>query len=130
MKWFRKHLNLTWLIVFLLLGLIDMLMNSGAYRLIAFVVLFIVDLWIIGQKNRSKLWLIPTFLLIWLPLVLTNKTIEDSCNYYWGNKPYIKGTEIVEKPTVSDLEPSQTSVVHRFDGCNETDTHSDKTGDI
>ena len=35
-----------------------------------------------------------------------------------------------KKSILSDLERSQTSAVHRSDGCNETRTHSDKIGDI
>ena len=34
------------------------------------------------------------------------------------------------KSTVSDSIPSQTSVVYHSDGCSETPTHSDRTGDI
>jgi len=41
-----------------------------------------------------------------------------------------KAAQPIEKPTESDAGQSQTSAEGHSDGCNETHTHSDKTGDI
>jgi len=41
-----------------------------------------------------------------------------------------KASQPIKESTVSDSGHSQTSAVDRSDGCNETRTHSDKTGDI
>ena len=37
---------------------------------------------------------------------------------------------VKKKPTESDSEQLQTSVARHSDGCSETHTHLDKTGDI
>jgi len=84
MNWFKKHLNLTWLIVFLVLAFFVMpdsdepkYVYQGGSAFCWFILL-IVDNWILGQKGRSKLWLILSALLIWFPLVLRNK--KDATN--------------------------------------------------
>jgi len=41
--------------------------------LFCYVILFITNNWVLGQKGRSKLWLFLSAILVWFPLVLRNK---------------------------------------------------------
>ena len=121
MEWFKKHLNLTWLlymfIAFCVCAFISLLIFPHDGKLMAqttvyiwaFVASFPIDIWVFRQKNRSWVWSLLILLgLYWLPLVFTKK----------------------KKPIESAPTQSQTSAVHHSDGCSETHTHSDKTGDI
>jgi hypothetical protein len=91
MNWFKKHLNLTWLIVFLILAFFVMpdkdepkITYDGGV-LFCYIILFITNNWVLGEKGRSKIWLLLSAILIWFPLVLRNK--KDTSN------------SIIEKPT-------------------------------
>ncbi len=68
MNWFQRHLNLTWVFVYLVLGSIVMATPFGILNVVCLVFILIVSGWVIKQKGRSLWWLLIGF----SPLVLKN----------------------------------------------------------
>lgn len=84
MKWFNKHLHLTWLIymivsIFILgivLGLFFDYRTAGRIGGLMWmtVIPFPINLWMLKQKGRSWAWAIFTFWALgWFPLLVGNK---------------------------------------------------------
>lgn len=84
LNWFKNHLHLTWLFVVTILIVIiytgwfplSTKEDVAGYRLFFIVVLLIVDMWIIAQKNRSWLFIIPSIPFLFFPLLLTNNQYD------------------------------------------------------
>ena len=126
MEWCKKHLHLTWLFYMIatlpLIGIILMFVfglngrtagSVGAYIWLMLTP-FVVNIWMLRQKNRSWAWsLFGLWTLCWVPLLIGNKNPNR-----------------IIKKSIFDSAQSQTSVVHHSDDYNETHIHSDKTGDI
>lgn len=81
MNWFKKHLNLTYLITFILCGLLCWLfyeiLQNDTLGLFAVVLYFVVAGWVLKNKRRSLWWLLLSPYLL-APLWLTNsKELHD-----------------------------------------------------
>jgi uncharacterized membrane protein YadS len=72
MDWFERHLNWTWVII---VGVAAPLL--GAFPILLFIVIQLVNSATIDAKNRSMWWLFPSFVIFFLPLLLRNKTIKE-----------------------------------------------------
>ena len=84
MKWFNKHLHLTWLIymvaVFILLipvlGLFFDYRTAGRLGGLLWMTFLVIpiDLWLLKRKGRSWLWALSCLWAVgWFPLLLGNK---------------------------------------------------------
>ena len=70
MNWFQRHLNWTWVFVYLIWLPLNASENVVA-RLVTAVFLLIVSGWVIKQKGRSLWWILLT--IVFSPLWLSNK---------------------------------------------------------
>jgi len=152
MKWINRHLN--WSFVIWIYGWFGIVILASIiskdigtiFCILASLSFIFIDIWVLIQKKRGVgAFLITLFIFPALPLFLNNLNPDNPNRDDFAefakhgvnkiNKPNTETQVNIlstssKEPILSDSEPSQTSVVHRFDGCNETDTHSDKTGDI
>jgi hypothetical protein len=76
MSWFNRHLNWTWIIGFVLLS--AMLATILYFGIIPGLMLpaglwIILIAWVLSEKNRSGWWIIPTYFIPIIPLVLSKK---------------------------------------------------------
>jgi hypothetical protein len=81
MKWFREHLNLTTLIVYLALFLFWFGIQFGyiiysEFYLLVFLGSMLINLWVLRQKKRSLWWLLILLIPFGLfPIIfLSNKS--------------------------------------------------------
>jgi len=73
MNWFQRHLNWTWVFVYLL-WVVSNPSDSVVASLVAAVFLLIVSGWVIKQKGRSLWWILLT--IVFSPLWLKNITYK------------------------------------------------------
>ena len=120
LNWSREHLNWAWTIgvcistilaIVIISPLIQFFIGMIGWFLSYFIcILAIIEIsyWVYRQKGRNLWWILLPFSPLWLTNNNSRKDIS----------------------TIPDSIQSQTSAEGRSDGCNETRTHSDKTGDI
>jgi hypothetical protein len=73
MDWSARHINWTWVIAVAIATPI-----LGAFPIFLFIVIQMINSATIEAKNRSMWWLFPSFIILFLPLLLKNKTIKET----------------------------------------------------
>jgi len=64
--WCRQHLNWTWIIVSLLLGLTPVIFGYLAVYIICTVIYVMVNLWVLDKKGQSWVWIFASIVIPFL----------------------------------------------------------------
>lgn len=81
MNWFEKHLNWTWVIGFVFItALMITVLYFGIFAVMPLpaVLWLVFGMWVLSCKNRSGWWIVPTYIIPFIPLLLKKVNNEKA----------------------------------------------------